>query len=554
MKKLVLIIATAVVSCNFAFSQGCLPLGIKFTTQEQIDNFSTNYPGCQEIEGCVTINGSDIVNLNGLNQLTSIGSYLNIYGNQSLESLEGLENLQLIGGGLNVQLNTALMRLSGLNNLTMVDGDLYIWHNPVLVNLTGLDNLDHITGGFGILSNNSLINFSGVENLAVTGPLLIYSNNALTSFTGLNNLMVIEGAVQIYANNALISLDGFNNLGFIGGDLDIWYNPLLQNLNALENLTSIGGGLHISGNLSLTSISGLGNIEEGTIANLTITSNSSLSACDVKSICDFIGSPNGNLSISCNAVGCNSWMEVKEACKVHFCFYGGATFNTQDQIDNYQTNYPECSHIAGSLTISGNDITNLAGLNNITSIGGDLYIKNNPVLNDLTGLTNVKSVGGSLEIKLNNSLTNLYGLENITPGSITYLEISQNNQLSQCSIENFCSYLSSTNGSFVVFGNAMGCINADQIQMGCSTSVNEIIAVNKFYIYPNPAKEKITVMTSELINNTKLSIHSINGQQYIDLLITNPETQIDIATLQAGLYFIRLQNEKMVEVVKMIKE
>jgi hypothetical protein len=247
-------------------------------------------------------------------------------------------------------------------------------------------------------------------------------------------------------------------------------------------------------------------------------------------------------------------MEVKESCKVHFCLYGGATFNTQDQIDNYQTNYPECNHLAGSVTISGNDITNLDGLINITSIGGDLYIKNNPILNDLTGLENVKTVGGSIEIKLNDALTNLTGLDNIKPGSITYLEISQNIHLSNCSVQSICSYLGNTNSSFVVFGNASGCMNGGQIQMGCSTSVDEIITANNIYIYPNPANEKITVLASDLTSNTRLSMFSISGQQHIDMPITEPETQIDITTLPGGIYFVRLQNEKRVEVVKMVKE
>jgi S-formylglutathione hydrolase FrmB len=51
----------------------CLPQGITFTNQAQIDNFQTNYPGCTEIEGDVTIAGDDITNLNGLSVLTSIG-------------------------------------------------------------------------------------------------------------------------------------------------------------------------------------------------------------------------------------------------------------------------------------------------------------------------------------------------------------------------------------------------------------------------------------------------------------------------------------------------
>ena len=45
------------------FSQSCLPQGISFTSQAQIDSFPINYPGCTEIEGPVTISGSNIKNL-----------------------------------------------------------------------------------------------------------------------------------------------------------------------------------------------------------------------------------------------------------------------------------------------------------------------------------------------------------------------------------------------------------------------------------------------------------------------------------------------------------
>ena len=51
MKKLILFLALAALCHSIVFSQGCLPEGITFTTQEQIDNFQTNYPGCTEIEG-----------------------------------------------------------------------------------------------------------------------------------------------------------------------------------------------------------------------------------------------------------------------------------------------------------------------------------------------------------------------------------------------------------------------------------------------------------------------------------------------------------------------
>lgn len=76
MKKLILLIAAAAISQTFAFSQPCLPEGMTFNTQEQIDDFQINYPGCTEIMGTVLIEGNNITNLDGLNVITSVGGYL----------------------------------------------------------------------------------------------------------------------------------------------------------------------------------------------------------------------------------------------------------------------------------------------------------------------------------------------------------------------------------------------------------------------------------------------------------------------------------------------
>ncbi len=74
MKKLTLFIFLAFIIQATAFSQprlndavgqACLPEGITFTTQAQIDNFQTSHPNCTEIEGYVTIFGDDINNLQG---------------------------------------------------------------------------------------------------------------------------------------------------------------------------------------------------------------------------------------------------------------------------------------------------------------------------------------------------------------------------------------------------------------------------------------------------------------------------------------------------------
>jgi len=79
-------------------------------------------------------------------------------------------------------------------------------------------------------------------------------------------------------------------------------------------LTSIGGDLIIYTMYSLTSLSGLDNIDPNSIANLQIDGNNSLSTCEVQSICDYLSSPGGTISIHNNTLGCNSQAEVEDAC------------------------------------------------------------------------------------------------------------------------------------------------------------------------------------------------------------------------------------------------
>ena len=78
MKKLISILIA--VHCSLftvhIISQPCLPEGITFTTQAQIDSFQINHPGCTEIEGNVEIKGDNITNLSGLNVLRNIGTKL----------------------------------------------------------------------------------------------------------------------------------------------------------------------------------------------------------------------------------------------------------------------------------------------------------------------------------------------------------------------------------------------------------------------------------------------------------------------------------------------
>ena len=138
MKNLILFCILFIFLTTAGNSQSCLPNGITFTTQESIDNFQTNYSGCTEIEGNVEINGPQIVNLNGLSVLTSIGGYLDINYNDSLIDLSGLDNLNSIGEWLSIGHNESLISISSFENLNSIGEWLSITYNDVLTSLNGL--------------------------------------------------------------------------------------------------------------------------------------------------------------------------------------------------------------------------------------------------------------------------------------------------------------------------------------------------------------------------------------------------------------------------------
>lgn len=363
MKKILLLfLAFAFVPFNL-LSQSCLPDGIVFYSQSDIDDFETNYPACTEIEGNVSIgNGypNDISSLDGLDVLEAIGGYLFITTNDNLNSLDGLENLETIGGYLHIFECPGLTDLDGLDGLTSIGGGLILYENHSLVDLRGLDDLNTVggvveigyhealssleglesltsIGGMDMGYVNNLPDFSGMDNLnTVTGNFVINDCDQISTLSGLNSLTTVNGDFNLFFLESLVSLSGLESLTTVDGQLRILSNPVadmapLSNLTSvgstleikgsaavdltgLENLTSIGGELVIGNNQFLESLTGIQHIAYQSISNLKITYNPLLTTCEVKSVCDYLVDPGGIIWLHNNATGCSSEDEVVDAC------------------------------------------------------------------------------------------------------------------------------------------------------------------------------------------------------------------------------------------------
>lgn len=91
---------------------------------------------------------------------------------------------------------------------------------------------------------------------------------------------------------------------------------------------------------------------------------------------------------------------------------GGIILTTQAEIDAFPVNYPGCTEIETYLNIGpSDDITNLDGLSQITSIGLTLNIFSCNTLRNIDGLNNLEYVGpGSIVINNNPVLEEVSGL------------------------------------------------------------------------------------------------------------------------------------------------
>ncbi len=431
----------------------------------------TGLEGINNVGGSLIIGSSfsnnNLTTLIGLENITTIGGRLVIENNDNLLDLNELGNITDIGESVELKNNDALSNLNGLSNLTIINNDLRITGNSSLIVLDGLNQITSIGGGLHITSNSALNNLDGLSQITSVGEdLHISSNPALSNFDGLNQLTSIGGGLGLIDNSSMINLDGLNQITSLGEYLWIGSNTSLTNLDGLNNLTSINGHLDISYNDVLNDISGL-ELDTFGITNILIRYNTNLSLCNSTTICNYIQNE-GTISISDNASGCNNPEEVTASCNSSpSCSDDLIIFNSQAQIDNFAINNPNCTVIAGDVNIiNSTDISNLNGLNQITSIEGDLWVDNNTLLTDFAGLENLTSIGGVLYIASNPMLSGFAGFDNLDYSTMFLLTVEDNAALSTCNVEGICTRLQ--NGGTANFSNnASACNTIEEVSESC---------------------------------------------------------------------------------------
>lgn len=327
-------------------AQSCLPEGIVFKRQSQIDSFPILYPNCTEVLGPIEVDGlwSDIVSLDSLISIESIGGSLTISWAEYLTDLSGLENIHSIGNGLNIEYNDVLSSLMALQNLVDIGGDLRIVSNFDLLDLYGLENINSNSIHNLVIANNYYLTNCHIQSICdylanPNGYVYMFSNEDgcndppdIASGCGITLSCLPHGFYVFYRQHQVDSfISDYQNCTELNGVVKIGFG--VDDLSGLSNIQSIDSSLQIWYSYDLSNLSGLENLQ-------------------------FIGD--------------SLWL-----------------YNNEDLTD--LMGLSGLKTVGGGVMIHGNDgLNNLKGLDSLTSVGGDLYIGENRYLESLDGIDNIE--------------------------------------------------------------------------------------------------------------------------------------------------------------------
>jgi hypothetical protein len=241
-----------------------------------------------------------------------------------------------------------------------------------------------------------------------------------SNISNLNGLSSIISGQKIFIKNTQIpDFSGLNNLENMQ-HLSLWGNASIQDFTGFDSLQSLGF-LEMFGNINVTNFSGMPNLTS--LDNISLFQNFGLSDMSQLSFIETIN----NVEIWSNGLnnlaGLENLQTVEGDLKI-----SNEPLTSFSDLASLQT-------INGSLYLQYNEqAVDYSAFSNITTIE-NLYIIGSTSLTDLSGFEGVQTVTGSLRIGNNSGLIDLAGLNDLS--TVEFFDIYENeNFLSLKGIEN----------------------------------------------------------------------------------------------------------------------
>ncbi len=491
----------------FSFGQ-CPPSNqnLVLSTQQQVDDYFVNYPGCTELNNQLNIGGEDITNLNGLNGITYCRR-ITIANNPLLSNIDGLNSLTSIDaiGEIRILNNPLLENLNAFNNVTVDNQsntqiDITITDNAQLTSINGLQGLQGYSSYIRIENNDLLPNIDGLNGIIGIEDLFIEGNDSLTNIDGLSgpDYEGVRGVFYFVDNDAVSSISS----------------------SAYDDPTDI----RIRNNEMLTNIDRFFNdmVEENGFLNLLIIENNpNLSFCSTDFICSVLADL-VTIQVSNNDVGCDTIFEIGNACGVSYndnCEGNSIPEIILEEPIQANTNFATTSSSTPSCNDENRD---------------DVWFRFNS--GDLENVDIIVTTGFSIQL---------------WEGACSDLALVAD----ACAEDELLNVPVTTNTNYYLqvwqYPNNRSVLQGDfellVTNESLSVSANVIETIS---LYPNPSSSKLTIkgISNETLNAIK--IYSILGKHVGDY----SNTSIDISNFKSGVYFIEVTTNTGAVTKRFIKE
>ena len=506
------------------FGQSCLPDGITFNSQTEVDQFIIDHPNCKEVLGNIIVNGHraepKITNIDAFANIIKFAGRVEIQ-NTELKNLNGLSNLRE-ANELIIEVNDSLANTDGLLNLKKVVSLIIGGRDyPPNTFFNGLNGLDTVYQDLNINSFFGLNNFEGFLNLKYIGNNLLISNLGIVeSISGFDNLNYIGGLCDItdvapkriegfnMLEQALVirfrtiwgleSISGFNNLRSVGF---LEFSDCISDnthIEAFQNLDSLGG-LSFNNNNELSTIPSFTGIKQ--LGEIHIEGNENLKLIDGFSNINELVGINGGLTIleNPNLESITGFRNLKKA----------TVFQLIRQSEKLQ------------------DISGFKNLNEVTTI---FSMNSNPGLKELD-FPNLYRLGGWVIINGMSEISTLKYFEKVNMAGVGNLSILGNSKLDECIITPICEYISS-GGMFSADNNQSPCNSKFEIRNQCRLDLNKL----RYGTFYDLNQDGLMQSDEPLLSDIQISIPSIHRGLF------TPIDSLGITSLLSNTYEIQIND------------
>jgi hypothetical protein len=217
----ILVIIYVLININL-YSQ-CPTSNLTLTSQAQVNSFSTSYPSCTNLTYRISIQGSDIIDLSPLSNITELQELIIL--NTSIVHFNSFPNL-IKATSILIAQNTLLESISGFDKVPSVG--LAVQSNPKLASIGGFSNVNEIA--LYLQSNPELSIIRNFSNIQISSLLISRSKlqdlGFLSGATGIPSFVTIKNNPNLnacsvpiicnYLNSVISSYDYWN--GSISGN------------------------------------------------------------------------------------------------------------------------------------------------------------------------------------------------------------------------------------------------------------------------------------------------------------------------------------------------